>query len=473
MISVNNKYTYVLLPIIIIITCFVAWTPSQLIITDEISYYFQSLNWINGNTGNTIIDSVSGTTYTLIEGHYPPGNSFILSLAHSLYSRLFYLLGFFYLLGSIYLCYKILKENHIPFLSLSVLYLFVPLIVISRTSMSEMPSLFLVTVGIYLYFKNGSKSYIYLAFLTGLSVAFRETNILLLAPFTFFISRNYIYTILAFLIGVSFRTMGYYILIMNPFYIKEGYPFGFKYLPETILVYAIILIILLPLSPFWFSKVPQEKKVPFQIAIGSFLLLHLFYGYLGHDYSGCLNGIILNGRFWIPALPIFVVALGYYIKDTRFVNKTYISVLIIFFIIICNVGVHYKSNQKEKVYQEFSAIIKKESKGELTFIDMNYRTPIFRYIYSYVQDRDWSNINLVNNEYHISQLLKNRIKFRVVIITSTATSAQNNRNSKFYKIIETLKIKYSTKEIISICPDLSSCINIYEVYINETLELTE
>ena len=48
-------------------------------ITDELSYYFQAKNWLGGNINNTIIDAVSGTTHTLIEGHYPPGNSIVLA----------------------------------------------------------------------------------------------------------------------------------------------------------------------------------------------------------------------------------------------------------------------------------------------------------------------------------------------------------------------------------------------------------
>ena len=284
-------------------------------ITDEISYYFQLQNWLYGNAQGTIIDAVSGTTYSLIEGHYPPGTSFILSILYWIHNPLIYFNGLMYLIVSIFLLYKCLRKLKLPIISLSAIYLFLPLVFIARTTMSEMPSLLLVSVGVYLYFVNKSKSYLWLAFITGLSVAFRETNILLLAPLAFFISKNYVLSAIAFLGGLSFRFIGYYILINNPLLIKEGYPFGIEFLPDTFIVYAIVLLILLPLSPLWFTKVPRLHNRPFAIGLFSFLGLHLVYGYVASVYSGYTNGVILNGRFWIPTLPLFVIALGYFLKS--------------------------------------------------------------------------------------------------------------------------------------------------------------
>ena len=291
-------------------------------ITDEVSYYFQLQNWLYGNAQSTIIDAVSGTSYSLIEGHYPPGTSFLLSILYSIYNPLIYFSGLICLLVAIFILYNCLRKLNLPTISLSVIYLFLPLVYIARTTMSEMPSLLLVSVGVYLYFVNNAKSYLWIALIAGLSVAFRETNILLLAPLAFFISKNYVLSAIAFLVGLLFRFIGYFILTNNPLIVKEGYPFGIEFLPAILIVYTIVLFILLPFSPLWFTKLPRLHVLPFALGLFSFLGLHLFYGYVASAYSGYTNGVILNGRFWIPTLPLFVVALGYFLKSKTILKQT-------------------------------------------------------------------------------------------------------------------------------------------------------
>ncbi len=432
-------------------------------ITDEVSYYFQVSNWIGGNIDNTIIDAVSGTTYTLIEGHYPPGTSFLLSILRRIGNPLIYFGGLLFLLTSILMMYRCLKKLDLPIISLSVLYLFLPLIFIARTTMSEMPSLLLVAIGVCLYYSKRSNAYLWLAFITGLSVAFRETNILLLAPLAFFISCNYVYSSLAFLSGLSFRFFGYYYLTTKPLLLKEGYPFGIEFLPDTLVIYLIVLLILLPLSPLWFTKVPRVHLKPFALGLISFLCLHLVYGYVAHVYSGYTNGILLNGRFWIPALPIFVVAIGYYLKEKKWIRGSYISVLVIIMIALTNFTIHYKASIKQSEYGQFSRAIKSISEDRLTFIDMDNRTPIFRYIYSYATDKKWSDINLVNDEYHVEQAFEKFGKFQVAIISSGATVAQSNRNSQFIVMLNKLKEKYTVTNVKELCPGSNSCLNVYEV----------
>ena len=443
--------------------CNLIWPPNQLMITDEVSYYFQLQSWLHGNTQSTIVDAVSGTTHSLIEGHYPPGTSFILSILYWIHNPLIYLSGLMYLLVSTFLLYRCLRKLKLPIISLSAIYLFLPLLFIARTTMSEMPSLLLVSIGIYLYLVNNAKYYFWLAFIAGLSVAFRETNILLLAPLAFFISKNYVLSAIAFLTGLSFRFIGYYILTNNPLLIKEGYPFSIEFLPDTFIVYAIVLLILLPVSPLWFTKVPRLHLLPFTIGLLSFLGLHLVYGYVANVYSGYTNGVILNGRFWIPALPIFVVALGYFISSKSIPKQNWFAIPVVAIIAITTLGVYYKSSLQKSDYVQFSETLKWTSKNQLTFIDLNSRTPILRYIYPFATDRKWSDINFVNDNQHISQAFEKYGTFQVAILSSESTIAQSNRNTQFNSILIQLKEKYCVTNINELCLNETSCLNIYEV----------
>ena len=432
-------------------------------ITDEVSYYFQLQNWLFGNTQSTVVDAVSGTTHSLIEGHYPPGTSFMLSILYWIHKPLIYFSGLMYLLVSIFLLYKCLRKLKLPTISLSAIYLFLPLLFIARTMMSEMPSLLLVSIGIYLYLVNNAKYYFWLAFITGLSVAFRETNILLLAPLAFFISKNYVLSAIAFLAGLSFRFIGYYILTNNPLLIKGGYPFGIEFIPDTLIVYAIVLLILLPLSPLWFTRVPRLHLLPFTVGLLSFLGLHLVYGYVASVYSGYTNGVILNGRFWIPALPIFVVALGYFISQKSILKQSWFAIPVIVIITITTLGVYYKSSLQQSDYIQFSETLKWASKSQLTFIDLNSRTPVYRYIYPFATDRKWSDINFLNNSQHISQSFEKFGTFQVAILSSELTIAQSNRNTQFNSILIQLKEKYCVTNINELCLNGNYCLNIYNV----------
>jgi len=94
---------------------------------------------------------------------------------------------------------------------------------------------------------------------------------------------------------------------------------------------------------------------------------------------------------------------------------------------------------------------------------MNNRTPIYRYIYPFVLDNKWSDINLVNNEYHLEQTFKKHKSFRVAIISSGATVAQSSRNGQFYDMISKLKERCDVKNIMELCPGSNSCLNVYEV----------
>jgi hypothetical protein len=368
-----------------------------------------------------------------------------------------------YLLVSIFLLYKCLRKLKLPTISLSAIYLFLPLLFIARTTMSEMPSLLLVSIGIYLYLVNNAKYYFWLAFITGLSVAFRETNILLLAPLAFFISKNYVLSAIAFLAGLSFRFIGYYILTNNPLLIKEGYPFGIEFIPDTLIVYAIVLLILLPLSPLWFTKVPRLHLLPFTVGLLSFLGLHLVYGYVASVYSGYTNGVILNGRFWIPALPMFVVALGYFISKKPILKQNWFAVPVVAIITITTLGVYYKSSLQQSDYIQFSETLKWASKSQLTFIDLNSRTPVFRYIYPFATDRKWSDISFVNDNQHTSQAFEKFGTFQVAILSSELTIAQSNRNTQFNSILIQLKEKYCVTNINELCLNGNYCLNIYDV----------
>lgn len=451
-----------LIPILIVLGCFALFTPSSLMITDELSYYFQMLDWLYDDYA-AVVDSVSQKPHNLIEGHYPSGTSLILSMFYYIDHRLVYFSGLCYYVLSIIATYFIIKDLSKSYLSLAPLFLFVPLILISRTTMSEMPSLLLVSLGVFLFIKKDKypSAYLWLAFITGVSIAFRETNLLLLAPLAIYVSRNYIWSLLVFLLGGTVRLYTYYITTGNPFFIKEGAPFGVEYILSTIWIYAIVLVVLLPFSFLWIRKLPRVEYRLFGFSLLSFLMLHLFYGYLAHQYSGIVNGVILNGRFWIPTLPLFIVALAYFIEDQKWLKSNLVSYVYVIIVAVVQVSTHLVADNKEQEYLTVSDTVAEYSKGYLVATDLRMRTGMRRYIYPIIHDRSFTEILQIYDSVNLENIWKKHKQFRVMSIESNGTHQQMKRANKEKPILDKLKKEYNVKLIEENCP--SFCLKVYEV----------
>ncbi|HAV28742.1 MAG TPA: hypothetical protein DCW93_02370, partial [Saprospirales bacterium] len=127
--------------------------------------------------------------------------------------------------------------------------------------------------------------------------------------------------------------------------------------------------------------------------------------------------------------------LGYFISSKSIPKQNWFAIPVVAIIAITTLGVYYKSSLQKSDYVQFSETLKWTSKNQLTFIDLNSRTPILRYIYPFATDRKWSDINFVNDNQHISQAFEKYGTFQVAILSSESTIAQSNRNTQFNSIL--------------------------------------
>jgi hypothetical protein len=151
-------------------------------------------------------------------------------------------------------------------------------------------------------------------FLAGVSLAFRETNLLLVVPFLAeLVWRRHVHVpalLLGGVLGLSVRLLSAAWAYGDWLYVKDpGAGFGLQYVPGNALIYGLALCVFIPLGLPAVFRYRGPLRVSLWASIGIFTLFHLFYGYNGWAASG-VYAFVLGPRFFVPALPLFVLAVA-------------------------------------------------------------------------------------------------------------------------------------------------------------------
>lgn len=270
-------------------------------------------------------------TINIIEAQYAIGTPllltpFIAALGNQgvfLFSILCFLASYFFVLGTI----KILGYDDKGVL---LFFVFIPLLFIVRTIMSELPSLLIVSLAIYVLAQNKKRLYWLVFVLGGVSIVFRETNAIIFGPillYIFFrsdIQKKILYAF-TFAMSLTVRLFTNYVFYGDAFHLKKGYPFSLSYIDNNLLLYFLILFVFIPAGIVVFLKYKGVFSKLFFSIILIFTVVHLCYGYNGMDFSGFKMGMILNGRFYIPLIPIFCIQVAWFFTKINMGNKTTIA----------------------------------------------------------------------------------------------------------------------------------------------------
>jgi hypothetical protein len=188
---------------------------------------------------------------------------------------------------------------------------YLPAMVMARTSMSDLPSAFLVAAGLWLFWEDdGSGPWRRLGagFLAGLSMCLREPNPLLFAIFfagaLFRRERHIGALILGGLAGVACRPLSAALVYGNPFFVKD-YFYGFSglYAPENVILYLTAMLLLLPGGLLFVLFYRGKRWIEVICTVIAYVGLFIDYNYNGAS-SGGLKQWMLSLRFLIPLTPI-------------------------------------------------------------------------------------------------------------------------------------------------------------------------
>ncbi len=336
-----TKKSILLLPVLFLLS-YLFFFPSYIFSIDEVSYLSRALAFINGQTVFNI-QPIDGSSIPLSVANYPLGTSSLLTLLLPLGKKAVFLSGLLYTILSYLLIRKTLVNNNLGTALPTILFfLFPPLLFFSRSLMSEMPSLLIVSALCYCVFSDnrGIKHGLSIGVLGGLSLWFRETNfllfIILVIPVLYEKKQLFFPILGGLIIGLLPRLLTSKWVYGSMFYLKEITDFSSHNLIPNLQVYLFVVLILIPGGVFFLYK--YVKRLPYSLSISLvlFMIIHLFFDYNARDHSSFLVSVFYNGRYWIPTLPLWMYLYGFLEKELSILSK---NGLIIFFAFATGIGI--------------------------------------------------------------------------------------------------------------------------------------
>lgn len=302
-------------------------------------------------------------TGILVRGHevpfYPIGHSLLLLPFIFLNWKSIFLLGLFAHLFNTYLFSKLAKIWNADASLAALLFLyFPPFIFYSRTIMSDLPSLSLFLLGFLFYF-DARRSNFMAGVWMGLSLFFRVSNVIILAPFvlseiiqalqkrslkkgmTFCLGLLPIFLLVAlyntFLYGSPFLT-GYSKVFTGMSY------FSWKYFSSNFLSYFLGLNLIYPLMFILLLWDSTFRRI--EILGGFFLSLIFFSFYYFHDqFPNLILSWIFGNRFLFPFIVFMILAFSRFLEKTLTRHKIPGLFVISFLGLCATAGISVKHQQ--------------------------------------------------------------------------------------------------------------------------------
>ena len=328
----SSSFTIIGVVVLLFIVFFLCSYPSVIINADEISYLNQAIEF-SGTIGENLT----------VFGQYPLGTSILYS-AFCFAMGIEYIYSFNLLLwivnwGLLWVCLRNFGLN--PIWSL-VYALHIPTLFSTTMLMSDLPSQSIICVFLFTVSnaRINKKCKVFFAFtLIGLSLWFRETNMLCMIPLAIFLMssiRMLLPALVGFILGVLPRLISASMVYGNTLYIKDpNATFDFSMLFSNTLVFIVFVLLLSPLSIFAFLPRFSNHMIRW-LYVG--LMIHLIT-YLGYSYNGgedVVGRVYLYGRFFLPIVPIFILLISYQLRNipwktvyTVFLMCTYVFALFV------------------------------------------------------------------------------------------------------------------------------------------------
>lgn len=286
------------------------YTGSQgtILIADEVAYFEHALSISSGNLSYPMWFENLGPS------RYPVGTSLILSVLYLVGGKIGgFLLGPISIGISVFSLHKIISHKKWKEYSLYILFLFPPLLVMQNRLMSDLPSFAIFSFFLYLLFQKNEYKFL-IGLVAGLSILFRETNVILVLPFLIedFVgnSRRKYSLVVGFLLGIMIRSFSSRLFYGAWFFAKDsGVDFSGVLLFQNLLLYGGLLMVFVPFGYAAIFKYTGKFKKSFVVSALVFSLIYLLYDYNGYSASG-VKSLILGGRFFIPFLPLVVLSIA-------------------------------------------------------------------------------------------------------------------------------------------------------------------
>lgn len=332
-----RSYPEISLLIAVFLFSYLIFFPQFFFSIDELSYFSRALAFGHGMVDWTQV-TTQGKVFSWCPANYPIGTAAVLSLFGIFGKQSMFLSGLIYSLISVAFISATLKKiKQLHYSAFVFFFVFPPTIFFSRGLMSEMPSLVLISFYTYLFFSkpNTNVKLFCLGGLAGLSILFRETNIVVCGGLVMLIClKNYKFFIsfsLGTLLGLVPRVLSSDFFYGSVAYVKEYPDFGIQYFSQNFLLYLVIITIVIPGGAFLLWRYKGREANSVKLSLSLFILLHLAYGYHSGIYSGKFVSIFYNGRYFIPTIPLWCIIFAEFFYKNDFFNQKKVKSIIILF----------------------------------------------------------------------------------------------------------------------------------------------
>jgi 4-amino-4-deoxy-L-arabinose transferase-like glycosyltransferase len=290
--------------------------PASTVITDEVGYLEPAYAFSQGSVCLEKISALSGEVYCRPSGGYLPGTSAVMAPFVALFGwRGAYLVpALAVAVATLCTASWLRAAGRSPLFALMVLG-YPPLLVLGRTAMSDVPSAALAALGLWLFWTGGADRrgrWLASGFIAGLSLSFRETNVLLFGPFYLGVlirrEKGVGPLVAGGIAGSMVRPLLTAIVFDDPFYVfPTSYTFAWSHVSANLPIYALALLVFVP-GGLIAALLYRGERWPEVVATAViFCGVYLSYGYRGEE-SGLLKGLILGPRYFAPLTPLLAFA---------------------------------------------------------------------------------------------------------------------------------------------------------------------
>jgi 4-amino-4-deoxy-L-arabinose transferase-like glycosyltransferase len=308
---------------------FALFPPAALGINDEVFYVHQAQAFAKAQVAETLPDPLTGQLRRVVPSEYPVGTSLLQApfvrlggwraapVASALALTVAVLL----------LARWIALGGGAPLAALLFLG-FPPTLVLGRTAMSDVPGALVVVLALWLFWlgqesppANGAsgieraRSFGFAAGLcAGLTLLFRETSALLLAPLlagALLRRRPGALALLAGgLVAIGIRLLAAYVVYGDPLFVRDpGYRLSLAAIASNAPLYLFALMVLIPGGLFAALAYRGPRRPEIIVTVVLYVAFFLAYAFSGME-SGGLKRLVVGPRFFIPLAPLIAFAAG-------------------------------------------------------------------------------------------------------------------------------------------------------------------
>lgn len=300
-----------------LLSCFI---PQGLAITDEYHYLSEAAR-LTGQVHDGLKPLLE-TTAPYLNNQYAIGTPFLEAPLYYFWgvqgARLTSVLA----VGCTLFCISTLLRNYALSAGYSVLFiLYLPTLVVGRFAMSDVPSAALTSAALLFLLRGyrGNRWFYWASssLVAGLSMLVRETNAVILVPFyigafcrTLPSWRRLLPLLLGGVVGAGIAVAVLEYQFGGLTARGGGYGWSAHAAFANAWLYSVALLLLVPGGLIGVALYHGPYRWEVLISTVSFVLIYLFYDYSGAD-SGTIKRLVLGPRFFIPVLPVLILALGH------------------------------------------------------------------------------------------------------------------------------------------------------------------